>query len=441
MVKKILGISCAVLVTLLWVKTVDAKEYPWPTGKKFAYDCVKNGGCDLDITSLTEQPYLFIGKSHFQSNNKVVNVADDGPKVSPNSMLGVWGNLVNDQYKFEPHCGPRECVTFKWSEKLDTMIRSTDSDDGRSIFLNEKFKDEMIDARYLRHFRHSIPISYLLQTGQFDKVKDGMVKGAQGDWLKVLEADKYLYKSSNAKDFALYGVSLNWFYPTIIPLIEAHIILQRNNAYTQQEYELVHNWLEKRVWALEHGPMDGLLSSRWRWKPFFESGNHETIYKKVAYLLWGVADQNEDYFTAGLNGFKDFHNTIRRNGSLKGEHIKGNGENYGINSGNKVAQGLIVMSVVLHNQGYDIEKDFPGIKRLVEYCSKLYHQPRSKLQKLGGGNNNLRFMTDDPNYYNTVGWLYLYDTVFNTDYAKDVPYEARGMVMFGISDAGALNSK
>ena len=33
MVKKILGISCAVLITLLWVKTVDAKEYPWPTGK------------------------------------------------------------------------------------------------------------------------------------------------------------------------------------------------------------------------------------------------------------------------------------------------------------------------------------------------------------------------------------------------------------------------
>lgn len=438
MVKKILGISCAVLVTLFWVKTVDAKEYPWPTGKKFAYDCVKNGDCDLDITSLKEQPYLFIGESHFKTNNKVVNIADKGSKIKPNDMIGIWGNLANNESIFEPHCGP--CDRFKWSEDLDTVIRSGGGDNDRSIFLNEKFKEEIIDARWLRFYRHSIPISYLLQTGELDKVKEGMVKGAEGDWLKILEASRFIYKSSNAKDYSSYSGSLNWFYPTILPLIEAHIVLQRNNVYTQQEYELVHNWLEKRVWALEHGPMDGLLSSRWKWKPFFESGNHETIYKKVAYLLWGVADQNEDYFTAGLNGFKDFHNTIRKNGSLKGEHKSGSGENYGINSGNKVTQGLIVMSVVLHNQGYDIDKEFPGIKRLVEYSSKLYHQPRSKLQKMGGGNNNLRFMTDDPNYYNTVGWMYLYDTVFNTDYAKDVPYEARGMMMFGIADAGSLNS-
>ena len=135
------------------------------------------------------------------------------------------------------------------------------------------------------------------------------------------------------------------------------------------------------------------------------------------------------------NGFKDFHNTIRKNGSLRGEHKGGSGENYGINSGNKVTQGLVVMSVVLHNQGYDIQKDFPGIERLVKYSAKLYDKP-----KMGGGNNSLRFMTNDPNRYNTVGWMYLYDTVFGTDYAKEVPYEARGMWMFGIADAGALNS-
>ena len=173
MVKRVLSISLVFFIAILWFKIVDAKEYPWPTGKKFAYNCVKNGGCDLDITSLTKQPYLFIGKSHFKSNSKVVNIADDGPKVSPNNMFGVWGNLVNDVSIFEPHCGPSECITFKWSDKLDTVIKSTSTNDGRTIFLNEKFKDEMIDARWLRFFRHSIPISYLLQTGQLDKVKDG----------------------------------------------------------------------------------------------------------------------------------------------------------------------------------------------------------------------------------------------------------------------------
>ena len=421
-------------MTLAWVDMVKAKEYPWPTGKKFAYDCVKNGGCDLNVSSLTEQPYLFIGKSHFQSNNKVVNIADDGPKISPNDMIGIWGNLSLNESKWDPECNMDACYNFKFKSMYDTIIRAHGSDDGRTKFLNEEFKEAMVDAHLSNFYRHSIPISYYLQTGSLDKIKQGMVQGAEGDWIKTIEADKFLYRSSNAEDFQLYGNALNWFYPTIIPLIEAHIVLQRNNLYTQDEFELVHSWLEKRVWALEHGPMDGLLSSRWRWKPFFESGNHETIYKKVAYLLWGVADQNEEYFTAGLNGFKDFHNTIRRNGSLKGEHRSGSGQNYGVNSGNKVTQGLVVMAVVLHNQGYDIQKDFPGIERLAKYSAKLYDNP-----KMGGQNNNLRFMSDNPNYYNTVGWMYLYDTVFGTDYAKDVPYQARGMVMFGITDAGALN--
>ena len=44
----------------------------------------------------------------------------------------------------------------------------------------------------------------------------------------------------------------------VLGLLEGYI--------TQDEFELVHNCLEKRVWALEQGPMDGLLSSRWKWK-------------------------------------------------------------------------------------------------------------------------------------------------------------------------------
>ena len=104
-------------------------------------------------------------------------------------------------------------------------------------------------------WRHSHPISHLLQTGNLTGLKDGMVSGAEGDWIRILEADKFLYKST-ATDFQMMGNSLNWFYPTIIPLIEAHIVLQQNNIYSEQEFELVHSWLEKRVWALEHGPMD-----------------------------------------------------------------------------------------------------------------------------------------------------------------------------------------
>ena len=35
---------------------------------------------------------------------------------------------------------------------------------------------------------------------------------------------------------------------------------------------------------------------------------------------------------------------------------------------------------------------------------------------MGGGNNSLRFMTNDPNRYNTVGDIV--DTVFGTDYKE-----------------------
>ena len=75
---------------------------------------------------------------------------------------------------------------------------------------------------------------------------------------------------------------------------------------------MVHSWLEKRVWVLEQGPLDGLVSSAFKWNNLFEPANHESINKKVAYMLWGVADQNEVYFTAAINGFEDFYKTMRK---------------------------------------------------------------------------------------------------------------------------------
>jgi hypothetical protein len=95
---------------------------------------------------------------------------------------------------------------------------------------------------------------------------------------------------------------------------------------------------------------------------------------------------------------------------------------------------MITMAILLHNQGYDIQKDFPKIDKLVAYCSKKYKKPSS-----GGQNNNLRFMSNNPNEYNTTGWMDLYDTVFGTSYAINFPIESKRMIHFGIADASALN--
>ena len=353
-------------------------------------------------------------------------------------MIGIWGDFINNYaiYDVSDDCQGMSCQGLKWSDYFDHTIYSTPSgSDEELIWLNEEFKYEAKDGGEVGNYRHSFPISHLIQNKKLNELKNGLVEGAKNNWIRILQADRFLYKSSSAKDFQGFGNTLNWFYPTITPLIEAHIVLQKNEVYSKEEFDLVHSWLEKRVWALEQGPMDGLLSSQWKWKHFFEPGNHETINKKVAYMLWGVADQNENYFTAGLNGFKDFYKTMRKkNGTFKAEHRSGSGQNFGINSGNKVAQGMIIMAIILHHQGYDIQKEFPKINKLVAWCNKNYKDTKD----MGGDNNNMRFLSNNPNDYNTVGWMHLYDVVFDTNYALDFPTETNRMVMYAIEDAKSL---
>ena len=73
-------------------------------------------------------------------------------------------------------------------------------------------------------------------------------------------------------------------------------------------------------------------------------------------MLWGVADQNDEYFTAGLNGFKDAYKIIRNDGSPKTEHRTGKGNNFGLFTGNFVMETIMAIQTRF---GWDIPKDFP----------------------------------------------------------------------------------
>ena len=86
---RLLQVITVTLLFLAWYSMASANE--WQHGKKWAYKCVTEGGCDLDITSLTEQPKLFIGKSKFNNQNKVINIAYNGTPIQPTIMKGVWG--------------------------------------------------------------------------------------------------------------------------------------------------------------------------------------------------------------------------------------------------------------------------------------------------------------------------------------------------------------
>jgi len=444
-VKKLLGI---VVLGLLLSTNANTDHKGWPHGKKWAYNCANTTDCNVVIENLDKQPKLFIGKSVNSSSNKPINIADKGKSIKPKNMVGIWGKgwKSSDKYGEEGlfGCGRDSCLKLQWNEILDSMIYAPAINDGNEIFLNEKFKKEITGAggdseKYFKPFRHALVISNLLQLGNLESLKKGLIEGAKGKWLNELQPDTFLYQSDEHTDFQAYGNSLNWFYPTIMPLLEAHIVLQQNNIYTDEEFKMVHSWLEKRVWVLEQGPLDGLVSSAFKWNNFFEPANHESINKKVAYMLWGVADQNEVYFTAAINGFEDFYKTMRKkNGTFKNEHRKGDGANYGIQSGNVVGQSMIVMAIILKHQGIDVKKKYPKIEKFVQWASENYK--KAKELDFGGGNNDLRFLSDNPLKRNTAGWIYLWDKEFGTNYAKlnNFSPATKTMITYGIADASKI---
>tara|TARA_B110000046_G_scaffold20031_1_gene19013 strand:- start:78 stop:1421 length:1344 start_codon:yes stop_codon:yes gene_type:complete len=443
--KKLLGI---VVLGLLLSTNANTDHKGWPHGKKWAYNCANTTDCNVVIENLDKQPKLFIGKSVNSSSNKPINIADKGKSIKPKNMVGIWGKgwKSSDKYGEEGlfGCGRDSCLKLQWNEILDSMIYAPAINDGNEIFLNEKFKKEITGAggdseKYFKPFRHALVISNLLQLGNLESLKKGLIEGAKGKWLNELQPDTFLYQSDEHTDFQAYGNSLNWFYPTIMPLLEAHIVLQQNNIYTDEEFKMVHSWLEKRVWVLEQGPLDGLVSSAFKWNNFFEPANHESINKKVAYMLWGVADQNEVYFTAAINGFEDFYKTMRKkNGTFKNEHRKGDGANYGIQSGNVVGQSMIVMAIILKHQGIDVKKKYPKIEKFVQWASENYK--KAKELDFGGGNNDLRFLSDNPLKRNTAGWIYLWDKEFGTNYAKlnNFSPATKTMITYGIADASKI---
>ena len=443
--KKLLSI---IVLGLLLSTNANTDHKGWPHGKKWAYNCANTTDCNVVIENLDKQPKLFIGKSVNSSSNKPINIADKGKSIKPKNMVGIWGKgwKSSDKYGEEGlfGCGRDSCLKLQWNEILDSMIYAPAINDGNEIFLNEKFKKEITGAggdseKYFKPFRHALVISNLLQLGNLESLKKGLIEGAKGKWLNELQPDTFLYQSDEHTDFQAYGNSLNWFYPTIMPLLEAHIVLQQNNIYTDDEFKMVHSWLEKRVWVLEQGPLDGLVSSAFKWNNFFEPANHESINKKVAYMLWGVADQNEVYFTAAINGFEDFYKTMRKkNGTFKNEHRKGDGANYGIQSGNVVGQSMIVMAIILKHQGIDVKKKYPKIEKFVQWASENYK--KAKELDFGGGNNDLRFLSDNPLKRNTAGWIYLWDKEFGTNYAKlnNFSPATKTMITYGIADASKI---
>ena len=259
MVKKILGISCAILLTLFWVNEASAdKSYnsskmeSWIDTKKEAEICASTDQCDVVFSELTEQPSLWIGKTYFDPKPPI-NIAYNG-NYSPNGMVGYIGT---NWYSFSfPGLDEHPSTPYKsdsgiklrysdmaWTDDYDRIIRDSNGDDGGAIPKNGK----IYDTGELAVYRHTIKIAHALQYGlsgneqALVELKNILVEGAKGDYLTVMKPSNYFYKHRDGLDYPGFAGTLKKFYKTLVPLVESHIVLQRNGIYSEAEFELVHS--------------------------------------------------------------------------------------------------------------------------------------------------------------------------------------------------------
>jgi hypothetical protein len=439
-------------------KYKNSNEKYWIDTLEEAELCASTDVCDVHFNELEKQPLLWIGKSYFDPKEPE-NIAYDGEYI-PNKIVGYIGE---DWQSFGfPGIDEHNSTPFKtksgikmrntsitWTEELDRLVVPTDGDDGGTIPKND---EKIYDGGEVATHRHTIKIAHAIQYGlagsntALVKLKDALVEGAKGNYLTTMKPANFFYTQGEGHlDYPGFSNTLQKFQRVILPIIEAHIILQRKNIYDEAEFDLVHGWLQKRVWGIEHGVMDGTIAKNWKWKPAQDPLDHETVKKRLIYLLWGIADQNKEYFTAGVNGFKDAYSIVRKNGSLKTEHRTGKGGNFGINTGNYVIQTIVNMAIILNNQGYDIKKEYPKIDKMVKFTSKLVENPTKskyfrKNPKLQDAFNHSLEFIEDPKPWNTLAYVLIYDKVFNTKYSADFPDtdEANSLPVMGIADAREL---
>ena len=364
----------------------------------------------------------------------------------------------------------------------------------QTIFFSDKF-DTIIAPQAWSSWRHSWPLSNKMQDYRFNKnmnnnsslvyVKDKLVEAANKNYLSKAPNCDYWASQDLAKknNFCLMGSGVHgemdgwdstineFLWGSLLIFLETHITILRENLYTEDEKKLVHNWLEKKVWFIEQGPGNGTISKKNSYKPVEDPPNHHTISKILAFLLWGIADQNKEYFTAGVRGFESAYSVIREDGSILTEHkpsdlsksvcLKNGPEKVGcghggfasFDRGNITAKFIVLIAIVLENQGYDIKSNYPKIERILEFTKLSIEDPLNKnFSKIWGAYslddynkwNSLRYQSVDdsnpPMPHNNLGYMLLWDLTFGDNYSDVVPdyINQKAVTEFGILDSTCL---
>ena len=479
-----------IILFLFFIKNAYAHEsnlHKYPniieSGKKYAQKILKED-LTIDLQNL-QKPILYIPQHECEKQltlparevdcagaKKRDNIAYNHPEENPINMIGgIHSEVISN-------CS------------LSNLEK-------QSVFFSDKF-DNTIAPKAWFTWRHSWGMSNRLQDYHFTKnknqfdsltyLKDNLVQAAEKGYLTKAPNCDYWGKETKSEidkicmvgpgqhgEIDGWDATVNYFiWGELSIFLETHITLLKEDLYSEKEKKIVHDWLEKMVWFIERGPGNGTLSKKHKYMPIEDPPNHHTISKILVYLLWGIADQNAEYFTAGVRGFESAYSIIREDGSLLTEHkpsdkskktcLKkgpeiigcGHGGFQSFDRGNLTSRFIVLMALVLENQGFDIKKNFPKIEKIIQFTHLSIEDPLNKqFSKIWGQYtleeykiwNSLRYQSKDdsnpPMPHNNLGYLFLWDIYYGDSYSDVVPdyINQKAVTEFGVLDATCLSKK
>ena len=434
----------------------------WPSGIKYASDASANAILYFDEAVKPERLYIN------SSDRPPHNVAYEGNIETPTSLYGFWPKGAYSKYSPYRNFYKKK---FIFEEGIDEIVDGNDhAQRGFDIENKEVF------SYHLQKFHNG-------DKDSLETLKSMMMVWVNGPYWKAMIPDRELACTTCSNEQPLwegYNFSiLGELWNTLIPMLEVHITLIREDSYSTDEYDLVHKWLEKRVWLAEQGPAEGQLAAAHRWLPDPGPPNHHKIRKSLGYLMWGIADQNSEYFTAGVRGVEQYYNVLRSNGSITTEHFydkacqtgfNDHGCRNGLSLGNETGKFYALGAIIMHNQGIDVRKKYPKFEKNIEWTTQVAVEPSLAMKWIGnifvderrGGTSktwskegiNMDWARNWAGIRNNLSHIYLWDNIFQTNYADNLKsvvvidqgkeeeqqynHVVRRAFDFGIADTGLI---
>ena len=434
----------------------------WPSGIKHARDASANAILYFDEAKKPERLYIN------SSDRPPHNVAYTGNIETPISYYGFWPKGAYSKYS--PY-SDFYLEKFTFEEGIDEIVDGNDH-----VQRGFDVENKEVFSFHLQKFHNGDKES--LKT-----LKSMMLEWVNGPYWEAMIPDRNLACTTCSNEQPLwegYNFSiLGELWNTLIPMLEVHITLIREEAYSTEEYDLAHKWLEKRVWLAEQGPAEGQLASAHRWIPDPGPPNHHKIRKTLGYLMWGVADQNSEYFTAGVRGVEQYYNVLRNDGSITTEHFhdkacqtgfNDHGCRNGLSLGNETGKFYALGAIIMHNQGIDVRKKYPKFEKNIEWTTQVAVKPSLAMKWIGNifveekrGSSSETWSKEGINMDWARNWagirknlshIYLWDNIFQTNYADNLKsvvvidlgkeekqiynHTVRRAFDFGIADTGLI---